>query len=162
MTAAGKIGVKPGELVFQEAAAELVAVDDAGLAEKLNPALPVADSRLGPSIEALAKLLGEYKAALPADAEVDARIAEAPALRAALAAAPGTVAAAKAAPTVDTDELDLLDGKLYIAMRALNQAGRNAIRNGTLDAKPGEYRFHHLNQSGHAAPIAPPPPAPNP
>lgn len=137
-----------------------LAMNDAGLAEKINAAVPAADSGLGPAIEALAKLLGEYKPSLPADADVDARIAEAPALRAALTAAPGTVAGAKASPVVDTADLDLLDGKLYVAMRALNQAARKAIRNGTLNANPSEYRFHHLNQSAHAAPIAPPPPNP--
>ncbi|MBI4951446.1 MAG: hypothetical protein HY908_05400 [Myxococcales bacterium] len=140
----------------------VLARSDAALATALNAALPTNDAGLDAGIGALAALVDKHKTALPADMGAQARIDEAPALRAKLAAAPGAVAVAKAAPVADTAALDLLDGKLYVTICDLNVAARRAIRNGRLAAKADDYRLHHLNRSGRPAPVVKPaePPAP--
>jgi hypothetical protein len=81
----------------------------------------------------------------PADAEVAARIAEAPGLRSALAAASGTVGTAKARRVADITAIDLFDGRIYIAVRDLHEAGRQAIRIGDPQASLSDYRFHRLD-----------------
>ncbi len=129
---------------------------DAALATKLNAALPADDSALGSAVGALSNLLRELGTSLPEDAGVPALITEGGELGAALGTAPGTVAAARTAKLNDTAEIDLLDGKLYIAMRELNRAGRRAVRAGKLQAPLTEYRF---TPTGGGSPPGPAQPA---
>jgi len=139
-----------------------VARSDSEIATELDEARPTNDAELAPRIGTLAVLLGKVKERVDTEADVDARVAEAPALQAALGDAPGKVAVAKAEPVEDTAALDILDGKLYIVIRDVNEAARGAIRNGELRAEANDYRLHHLSQNGKPAPaVTPPPPPPN-
>jgi len=123
----------------------------------LAAARPDDDGDLPIAIPALAKLLATHQAELPDDSEVQARIDEAPALAQALTDAPGEVAAAKSAPIVDTAEIDLLDGKLYVALSALNEAGKRAIQHGELSVPRSDYKLKHLSSGGPKQPKAPVP-----
>jgi hypothetical protein len=69
-------------------------------------------------------------------------------LSAGLLASPGTVHTSKIQTAADTQQIDLLDGKLCVMMRDLDAAGRAAIRNGDLRANPSDFTFHHLKPSG--------------
>jgi hypothetical protein len=46
--------------------------------------------------------------------------------------------------TTELDELDELDGKLYVLIRDFNQAGRAAVRAGLVPDRARYYRFNHL------------------
>jgi hypothetical protein len=136
---------------------------DAAIAARLNAALPADKGALGASLGAPVTLLTDVRARLPATAAVDARLAEAPALIEALTHGPGTVSTAKAAPVEDTAEIDILDGKLYVPMKDVNEGARKAIRAKAITASRSEYRFHHLGNRGGkktTAPTPPPPPPP--
>jgi len=129
-----------------------LATTDAALATEVNAADPDDDGDLPAAIPALATILTKRKADLPEDADVQARVDEAPALAAALHDAPGAVAAAKAEPVIDTAEIDLLDGRLYAAISSLNAAGRKAVRHGKLSVPASEYTAKHLNVRGPTKP----------
>lgn len=133
---------------------QLAETDDV-VSHDLSAARPTDDGDLPTKIPALAALLDKHKARLAEDADVQARIDEAAGLAQALTDAPGQVAAAKSAPVMDTAEIDLLDGKLYLAMVSLNEAGKKAIRHGELAAPASDYRFQHLNARGPAKPTKP-------
>jgi len=117
---------------------QLARTDD-GFANEVKSALPDDDGDLATAIPALAALLAKRKADLPEDAEVQARIDEAPAHTAALSDAPGAVAAAKLEPVIDTAEIDLLDGRLYVAIADLNDAGKKGVRHGKLQVPASDY-----------------------
>jgi hypothetical protein len=129
---------------------------DHALATALATARPDDDAGLEAGIHALAAVLQEHQARLPADAHVDQRLAEVDGLCAALRDLPGTVHTSKSQTVAETQQIDLADGKLYVTMRDLNQAARAAIRNGDLQASLSEYTFHHLKRSGNAN-VAPAP-----
>ena len=123
---------------------------DAALAGRLREAAPRDDATLDAGIGALALVLEGIKAGLPAEVEAEKRLSEAPDLRTWIKTVPGQVGTSKAAPVQDTRAIDLLDGKLYVAIRDLYKTARKAIRNGALKASLSEYRFHRLNRSGRA------------
>lgn len=131
---------------------------DQNLAVRVEEAMPREDSGLGAGIVALAAILDEVKGRLAPHAKAAERVAESKDLAAKLGAAPGQVSTAKAGTVTDTAELDLLDGKIYIAILDLNKAGRKAIRNGNLKQKLEDYTLKHLKRSGNPKPHAPPPP----
>lgn len=122
-----------------------LAQTDPHVAQALAAALPADDAQLEPRLGALCGLAVELKGRLPADAAIEARIAEAASLRAALT---GPRPDAPTTTGTDAPELELLGGKIYVAIRNLNSAARRAIRNGMLRSQQSEYRFHHLNRSG--------------
>jgi hypothetical protein len=138
----------------------VLARTDQNLATALVSATPTDDAGLAAGIHALATILVETKTLLPADAQADKRMAEVEALCTALQTSPGAVHTSKGQTVADTAQIDRFDGKLYVAMRDLNSAGRKAIRNGDLHAGLGEYAFHHLKSSGNPAPAPVPVPAP--
>jgi hypothetical protein len=89
--------------------------------------------------------------------------AAAPGLATALDEKRGGASVAKSATVIDTAAIDVLDGRLYIAMRDLNKAARRAIRAGELRATPEEYQFHCLKPTPKPAkPATPPAPTPTP
>lgn len=133
---------------------------DSRLSNALAAALPSDDAALNGSIRALATLLDENKDRLPAGARVVDRLGEVEGLCEGLQKLPAAVRTSKGQTTVDTAQIDLMDGKLWVCIRDLNAAGRAAIRNGDLRANIGEYGFHHLKHSGNPAPA--PVPAPKP
>ena len=120
---------------------------DRELATKLAEASPAEDTELPSGISALKALLEAKTSALPADANVAARIAEADALATAVKTTSGAAATAKTAPVQDTADLDLADGKLYVTIKDLNAAGRKAIRNGLLRQPRSAYAFTYLRRT---------------
>jgi len=135
---------------------------DQAVATALAAALPGDDAALEAGIRALAAVLSENQARLPADAQVAERLAEVAPLSAGLLASPGAVHTSKSQTVAETQQIDLLDGKLCVLMRDLNTAGRAAIRNGDLGDSMSDFTFHHLKSGGRAptqAPAAGPAPA---
>jgi hypothetical protein len=139
-----------------------LAVADQALATAVEAARPHDDAGLEAGIGALAAILADRQATLPADAQADKRLAEVEALTAALRASPGTVHTSKGQTVADTQQIDLADGKLYVTMRDLNRAARAAIRNDDLRASLGDYAFHHLKRSGNPNPVPAPAPSTTP
>jgi len=117
---------------------------DAALAAELHAAAPREDSELAAGMGSLKTLLERVASALPADAHVADRIAEADGLAREIRSSAGATATAKAAPVAETRDIDLADGKIYIVIKDLNAAARRAVRAGRLRADAGEYTFHHL------------------
>jgi hypothetical protein len=140
----------------------VLARTDQTLATALATATPTDDAGLESGIRSMATILNESKGRVLADAQADKRLAEVEALCSALQASPGAVHTSKGQTVADTVQIDRYDGKLYVSMRDLNSAGRKAIRNGDLQAGLHEYTFHHLKNSGNAAPTPAPAPAPAP
>lgn len=138
------------------------ACSDPTIAMALDDAEPATDAGLEPGIRAMASLLSDVKSELPPEVEADQRLAEVETLSAALRSSPATVQTSRSQTHADTAQIDLLDGKLYQRIRALNTAGRAAIRNGDLQASAHEYMLHRLKRSGNPAPVTPTPPAPVP
>jgi hypothetical protein len=132
-----------------------VARTDETLATALATATPVDDAGLETGVQALARLLGDYKAKLQPEAQADTRLAEVADLCAAIKKSIGEVGTTRGQTVTDTEEIDLYDGKLYVWMRDLNSAARCAIRNGHLKAQLSEYTFHHIKHSGHPSPVPP-------
>lgn len=129
---------------------------DRTLATALATATPDDDAGLEAGIRALATLLTENQGRLPADAQVAQRLAEVATLSAGLLASPGAVHTSKSQTVADTQQIDLLDGKLCVMVRDLNAAARAAIRNGDLRASASDYMFHHLRHAS-GTPAAPAP-----
>jgi len=123
------------------------------LAMALMTAKPASDAGLEAGIRALAVILEENQGRLPPDAHADQRLAEVDALCADLRASPGAVHTSKGQTVADTQQIDLLDGKLYVCVRDLNAAARAAVRNGDLRASLADYTFHHLKRSGNPNPL---------
>jgi hypothetical protein len=138
----------------------VLGLTDEGLATEAAAAKPEDDAGLVAGIQALAKILAGAKDRLPADAQVDQRLAEAEGLAAEIESSPGSVHTSSGQTVADTAQIDLLDGKLYLWIRELNKAGRRAIRNGHLPGAPLDYAFHHLKHSGKATLLQPVPPTP--
>jgi len=129
---------------------------DQAVATALETARPGDDASLEAGIRAMAALLTEHQARLPADAQVAQRLAEVASLSAGLLASPGTVHTSKIQTVADTAQVDLLDGKLCVMMSDLNAAGRAAIRNGDLKGNTSDFTFHHLKGGGRTAAQAAP------
>ncbi|PKN27011.1 MAG: hypothetical protein CVU65_03970, partial [Deltaproteobacteria bacterium HGW-Deltaproteobacteria-22] len=84
------------------------------------------------------------------------RLDEHTALRPRLWSVFGETEMAKGRPVEDTEEIDELDGRLYVIMRDFNELGRAAVRAGLLADKPPHFRFNHLG-AGFRKPAAPAP-----
>jgi hypothetical protein len=138
----------------------VLARTDQSVATALNTAIPADDVGLEAGIRALAAILTEYQGHVAPDAHADKCLASVDALCTALQTSPGAVHTAKGHTVADTAQIDLYDGKLYLCMRDLNEAGRAAIRNGDLHASLHEYAFHHLKRSGTTNPVPLPAPTP--
>lgn len=117
---------------------------DADLATKLAAATPDEDSELATKTITLKGLLEANATSLDPEVQAAERISEAVGVATAIRQSTETATSAKGAPVADTAELDLLDGKLYVMIKDLNDAGRRAIRDGALAQKSSEYRFQHL------------------
>jgi hypothetical protein len=138
----------------------VLGLSDETLATETAAASPEDDAGLVAGIQALAKILAGAKDRLPADCQVEQRLAEAEGLAAELDSSPGSVHTSSGQTVADTAQIDVLDGKLYLWIRELNKAGRRAIRNGHMPGAPQDYAFHHLKHSGKATLPLPTPAAP--
>jgi hypothetical protein len=141
-----------------ESALGVRARSDEALSTALDEATPENDDGLAAGIAAMAKLLAANQHELGTDCDAASRLAEAGQLVDVLPSLPGSVQTAKSKVVADTAEIDEYDGRLYVAIRDLNRAGRRAIRNGQLNAKRSEYIFHRLKRSGNPEPQPAAPP----
>ncbi|MBU1221825.1 hypothetical protein KKF34_07280 [Myxococcota bacterium] len=112
------------------------------LAVRLKTIMPKDDRDLLSSISAMAVLLNEKKSSLPPESKVDLRLEESVTLCEILTAISGEVSNLSSQAVMDTAEIDLQDGKLYIIMRDLFEVGKKAIRNGFLYQNIKDYRFN--------------------
>lgn len=130
-----------------------LSANDEEMVHRFNEAYPEDDADLWRAVAPLAALLEARKGAFPASVPVRALLDEAPALRERLTELFGRAEAAKAAPQLDTREIDILDGRMYVTLRELNSAGRRAIRAGRLTRTPPFYRFNHLRRAPRPTPV---------
>lgn len=118
---------------------------DSSLSTRVLDALPHNDSDLQASIMAMCAIMQENIASFPAGVKVETRISEAPVLNEKLESIYKDTARSKTNVIIDTADIDLLDGQLYIRMADIYEAGRKAIRAGEIDRLKSDYRFQYLN-----------------
>jgi len=121
-----------------------LAREDAALSTALNNARAREDVDLVPSNDALAELLATHRDRISAAVPVQKRLDEVAGLRDRLLTIFGEVESAKGRPVADTEEIDELDGRLYIIMRDFNEIGRAAVRAGLIPDRAPHFRFNHL------------------
>ncbi len=136
-----------------------LAREDSAVAVAVNNARAVDDVDLLPSNEMLCELLAAHRDRLAPEVPVQARLDEHAALRPRLMAVFGAAEVAKGRPVLDTEEIDELDGRLYVIMRDFNELGRAAVRAGLIVDRPPYFRFNHLG-AGFRKPAAPAPEPP--
>jgi hypothetical protein len=119
---------------------------------RVYEALPDQDGvGLPEDLDTFKLLLTDAKKLAPDNATLDKRLSEVDAILEAVRLAPANVVAAKETKVADSAELDYLDGQLIVAIRELNEAGIKAIRDGLLEARLTEYKFHHLRRTSRPA-----------
>lgn len=129
----------------------LLALSDAEVAAGLNAYTPADGAALDAGIRGLGQLLTNNLSRLPGDGPAPALAARAPGLAQEVADVLSGAELAKRAPQQDTRELDLLDGRLMVFVRALNKAARRAFRALGNDPRVGEYRLHHAAKTRGSA-----------
>jgi hypothetical protein len=112
-------------------------------------------------IDALVELLAANRDALEPDCGADALVAEGRAIHARLRELVPSKQTAMVATTADTEQIDVLDGRLMVMIAALNRAGRRAFRARANKAKAATYKYNHLRRGAavddeDAAPAAVP------
>jgi hypothetical protein len=95
-------------------------------------------------VAATVELLRKHQALLDPAVNPAALIADGEALVGRLKSAGPDKAAAKTATVVDTEEIDVADGRILEVIRGLNSSGRKAFRALKQKAKVEEYKYHHL------------------
>jgi hypothetical protein len=128
--------------VLEVAGEENEAIDNSHNAVKAN-------TSHGPDAQlaAYVALLTANKDALDPDCDPDALIASGTELVTSLRELIPEKTAAKEAAIADTEEIDVLDGKLVVMIAALNRAARRAFRKLGLKAKLASYKYHHLRRN---------------
>ena len=121
-----------------------LAREDSAVAVDLNNARAVDDVNLLPSNDMLASMLTANRDRIAEEVPVQKRLDEHVALRERLWSVFGAAEVAKGRPVLDTEEIDELDGRLYVIMRDFNELGRAAVRAGLIADKPPYFRFNHL------------------
>lgn len=134
---------------------------DKELALRLKTIMPKDDRDLLSSISAMALLLNEKKSSLPPEAKVDLRIEESVTFCEILDAISGEVSNLSSQAVMDTAEIDLQDGKLYIMIRDLYAAGKRAVRNGLLSQNIKDYQFNMFTPAKYRPSIPEPPVVPS-
>ncbi len=109
------------------ALATLARQDDT-VAVALNNARAIDDLDLPASNDMLVELLTACRERLAPEVPVQKRLEEHAALRPRLWSVFGEAEMAKGRPVLDTEEIDELDGRLYVIMRDFNELGRAAVR----------------------------------
>jgi len=132
---------------------------DAETARRINESRPVEDTDLASSIENLSDLLSSKADKISPAIPVQKRLDEAKELVARLHNVFSDAENAKGKPMEDTAELDILDGKLYVIIRDVNEAGRAAVRAGLLPDRAPYFRFNHIGPAAYrrSMPAAPAP-----
>lgn len=133
-----------------------LAREDSAVAVAVSNARAVDDVDLLPSNDMFVELLTAHRDRMAAEVPVQKRLDEHAALRERLMNVFGAAEAAKGRPVIDTEEIDELDGRLYVIMRDFNELGRAAVRAGLIVDRPPHFRFNHLG-AGFRKPAAPAP-----
>ncbi|MBU1221584.1 hypothetical protein KKF34_08960 [Myxococcota bacterium] len=110
----------------------------------LREALPDGDTDLESSVAALGELLKNNAGNFGPTAKVEERLSEVGVIKEKLSEIYTETARTKSVTILDTADLDLLDGKLYIIMKDVNEAGRMAIRAGNITGIGNAYRFSYI------------------
>jgi hypothetical protein len=92
-------------------------------------------------------VLGRFRALVDPAFDVDEHLAQATTLAESVRSKTTTAESAKQEPTVDTQEIDLIEGKIVTIISLLNKAGRKAFRRATDKAIMNTFRYHHLQQT---------------
>ncbi len=121
-----------------------LAREDSAVAVDLANARAVDDVDLLPSNDMLARMLAAHRGRIAPETPVQKRLDEHAALRERLWSAFGEAESAKGRPVLDTEEIDELDGRLYVIMRDFNELGRAAVRAGLIVDRAPHFRFNHL------------------
>jgi hypothetical protein len=112
------------------------------------------------------ELLRTHKALIDVEVEPDALIAAGETLVAQLKAAAPAKSSAKSAAVADSEEIDVLDGRLLEYISAVNSSARKAFRALKNKAKVNEYKYHYLrgkpSETADDAPAEEPAPASGP
>lgn len=130
-----------------------VAADIAAIEQQEKDGL---DAMVGGCVAALTK----HKTELDADADPDALIAVGEALVPRLKTLGPAKTVAKDATKSDTEELDVLEGRLLEIIAALNSAGRKAFRAQHNQAKVEAYKYHFVTGRPSATGGSAPSPTP--
>ena len=133
-----------------------LAREDSAVAVALHNSRAIDDVDLLPSNDMLLNLLTTHRERLATEVPVQKRIDEHAALRERLWSVFGAAESAKGRPVQDTEEIDELDGRLYVIMRDFNELGRAAVRAGLIVDRPPHFRFNHLG-AGFRKPATPAP-----
>jgi hypothetical protein len=124
-----------------------------------------ASDGLDAELSAHVALLRTHLALLDPDVSPDELIRTGESLAERLKAATPSKDAAMAATKSDTEELDVLDGRLIEIIAKLNNAGRKAFRALNNQAKVETYKYHYLqgkpSETGPETPSEPPTPTPS-
>jgi len=119
---------------------------------------------LDAEVGACVAFLKQHQAKMATDTEPAELIADGEALVPRLQVMRPDKASAKAATKGDTEELDVLDGRLLEIIAAVNSAGRKAFRVAGNKARVEAYRYHQIlgkpSATGGDAPSNPPAPTP--
>ena len=92
----------------------------------------------------IAAMLRTHLALLPDDCDAEALATRGEALIPTLRAALPEKAASQVATKADTEELDVLDGRLISVIAKVNRAGRKAFRRRGNKALVEAFKYHHL------------------
>jgi hypothetical protein len=95
-------------------------------------------------VSALAALLTANLPLLPEDAEGEALARRGPEIATALQAITPAKATSRTATKTDTEEIDVLDGRLIETMSEVNSAGRKAFRRLGNKALVEAFKYHHI------------------
>ncbi|MBU1221183.1 hypothetical protein KKF34_11105 [Myxococcota bacterium] len=113
----------------------------------LNNHLPKEDTDLLTAIPALAKILSDNAASISPDTNHQTRISETETIVQKLHEVYDATVLNKTKAVEDSAEIDLLDGKIYVAIRDLYEAGRRAVRSGLVQTPSTRYRFQSLTNT---------------
>jgi hypothetical protein len=134
------------------------AMFDGALAGKLNAARPQDDVELATGLRALRTILEGHRAEIDAEFDSEGHLARAEPLATAIEAQVAGALLAKGDPKLDTQALDLLEGRIVTFVAHLNKQGRRAFARGDNAVRAHEYRYHYLTRRG-ARRASPTPPA---
>jgi hypothetical protein len=95
-------------------------------------------------VAALAAHLTTHRALLPADCDAETLARQAQELAAALRSAGPAKADAKTATKADTEEIDVLDGRVIEVISEVNSVGRKAFRRLRNKAMVEAFKYHHV------------------
>lgn len=146
---ARKKELKKGWEWFDQAsmALSIVAENDSKLADALNAAHPKDDVALAPGIRAFTSILAENKDHVDPSFGADEHVTKGMAIAENIEIHMADAQRAKETPKTDTRTLDLIEGKIVVAISRLNKAAKKAFRKAENDVKVQAYQYRNLKKS---------------